>query len=386
MTSVRSFFLVCWLVVTLSTLPTRAWLNDTVSPIYPNKTTAVLEISDNFYGVRNVSYWVTDDGLAVIDGDVIYGTLEDLVAHNHTGQPPTNMTRRAHSIFRNENPWASATITYNFNSAATQRLLGSIVSGAIANWKATAPYLDFKQVANSATGQNGVLTIKAPSCGGGCNSPIGFFNSPMTMNLQQNCPGSGTCGIVQATHEFGHALGLIHEHQRPDREKLVHYNCANLTPTCNNMPAGKTCCSSGIPAGCCTLASNFNVLSGFEDDATGAYDIKSIMQYVASAFALPGTNTLTSNAPGVVVPVSAPNAITTTDSNRMCKIYSGQCAKARSCTLSGCPSKCVPVKRCNKIGICGQRPPPPCCFPVSVQTCNSKRAACTKKGCDFLKN
>lgn len=376
------------------------------SPLYPNKNSTVLAINDDTYGTRNVSYWVTDNGLAVIDGDVIYGTVEDLLAHNLTANPP-NITRRAHSIFRTANPWNGATITYKFDSDCTENAfgVGAIVNGAIANWKATAPYLTFKKVPNSGVGENGVLMIKAPSCGG-CNSPIGFFNLPMTLNLQQMCPTSpGSCGVAEATHEFGHALGklmlahlsfpylfrtgLFHEHQRFDREKFVHYNCENLDPACpakTVMPAGKMCCSTGIPAGCCGNAANFNILSGPTFDAAGNYDIHSIMEYRANGFALPGKDTLTPVAPGIVIPVDNPSAIDSTDSTRICKIYKSICPRARACMAASCPSNCVPVPRCNKPGLCGNPGrAPPCCFPVTHTECAQKISACRARGCDFLR-
>jgi hypothetical protein len=43
---------------------------------------ATLEIQDEFYGHRNVSYFVTSAGLALIDGDVVYGPVEDLLTHS----------------------------------------------------------------------------------------------------------------------------------------------------------------------------------------------------------------------------------------------------------------------------------------------------------------
>jgi len=179
--------------------------------------------------------------------------------------------------------------------------------------------------------------------------------------------------------------GLYHEHQRFDRESFVHYHCENLDPACpvgTTMPVGMTCCDSGIPPGCCTKAGNFNILSGPSFDASGSYDVKSIMQYLASGFAITGTDTLTPAAPGIVIPTTNPSAIDSMDANRICKIYSAKCPLAISCHNAQCP--CKPVKFCNKPSLCNDPNninPPPCCEPVN---CVHERKICSKKGCDFL--
>ncbi|KDR67385.1 hypothetical protein GALMADRAFT_283563 [Galerina marginata CBS 339.88] len=355
-------------------------------PLYSTKHTTFLPIQDHIYGARNVSYWVTDDGLAIIDGDVIYGPVNDLVSRGLTGQ--NSISQREHSVFAGVKTWPSATITYKFDSDTTESILSGVVNGAIANWKAASPYLTFTKVANSAVGQNGVAMIKAPACGG-CNSAIGFTNAPLNMNLQQTCTTSpGGCGVAEATHEFGHLLGLCHEHQRADRERFVHYNCANLDPACpagTSMPAGKTSCDTGLPSGCCGNAGNFNVLSGSAFDSSGGYDIHSIMQYRADGFARPGTNTLTPVAPGIVVPSTNPSVIDSTDANRICKLYTAKCPKAISCRSARCPSTCRPVPICNKPSLCEDPVnSPPCCEPIDEATCQHERDLCSQRGCDFL--
>lgn len=75
-------------------------------------------------------------------------------------------------------------------------------------------------------------------------------------------------------HEMGHALGLFHEHQRPDRDQYVRINW-------DNVEAG--------------FESNFRMLPRMPDYVvTDAYDYRSIMHYFATTFTnFPGRPTIT---------------------------------------------------------------------------------------------
>jgi hypothetical protein len=74
-------------------------------------------------------------------------------------------------------------------------------------------------------------------------------------------------GIV--LHEIGHALGLIHEHQRPDRDDCVIIDLSNVDP--KNRFAFDRC----------------NRMNESE-----AYDFLSIMHYNARAFSNNGKRTI----------------------------------------------------------------------------------------------
>ena len=167
----------------------------------------LLPIRDSFYGTRNVSFYVVND-MAIIDGDVIYGTVNQLRAQDLTRNPQIQ-EGRAFSLLSSA-AWPGATIAYRYDSDDTATALVPIVDAAITRWRNLAPFLTFTRLLpNSDAAANGVTTIRATQCGG-CNSHIGWANAPRGMNLQQDCPAvPGWCGVNEATHEFGHLLGTV---------------------------------------------------------------------------------------------------------------------------------------------------------------------------------
>jgi Astacin (Peptidase family M12A) len=347
-----------------------------------------LRIRDNFYGERDVAYWVNPDGYAIIDGDVIYGTEDDLLKHRADRVGARDLEGRA---FTSSNTWPGAVVTFNYDSAASEIAVGAIVNSAIASWTSLAPYLGFNKIANSATGQNGVLTIRSTACGGCAAGTIGYnAANPLAMNLQQACTGSGppgACGINEAVHEFGHVLGFLHEHQRPDRDTFVSYQCQNVRPQCATMPAGQTCCAgpSSLPAGCCATVSNFAIIKGPGVDYSGPYDLTSLMQYRATAFAIAGTNTLVPARAGLVVPAANPPNPDATDVERLCKIYRDRCPRAQACKAMGCPTDCKLFPTCQNSPRCSDRTVPRCCDAVVDNAeCKLQRNDCKKANCNFL--
>lgn len=333
-----------------------------------------LEIYDNYYGLRNVSYTTTSNGLAVIDGDVIYGTLEDLLAHESCLFDPGEINTNAFSV---RTAWPGANILYKFDSHDTAIAIGNAVSTAISRWKSVASYLTFTELPDSTTAMNGIVTISSVCGANSCSASIGFSNNPLFINL---CAAG--CGPDQATHEFGHVLGLIHEHQRPDREAFVHYHCENLDTNCPFLPPGKDCCTP--EPGCCVQAHNFDVISG--DDNGGFYDINSIMHYGQNFFAKAGFNTLTPANPSIAFPPSIPGNPSTGDANRICKIYGFWCPKAQQCHDEGCPTSCVLMPHCNSPRCTDPKfESPPCCDSgENNENCRHQRVVCNTAGCGFL--
>jgi hypothetical protein len=112
-------------------------------------------------------------------------------------------------------------------------------------------------------------------------------------------------GIYAATyprtyrHEFGHVLGLYHEHQRPDRDTYVTYHS-------NNVQSGQGIQFSKMTAG------SYNYYGS-------TFDFNSIMLYDSYAFSKNGNPTLTKKDGTTIW--FAPSSISATDQNVIRQIY-----------------------------------------------------------------
>ncbi|XP_064597937.1 zinc metalloproteinase nas-36-like [Liolophura sinensis] len=63
--------------------------------------------------------------------------------------------------------------------------------------------------------------------GSGCNSRVGMVFGGQVINLKK----SGCRQMSTYIHEIGHAIGLRHEHQRPDRDNFITINYTNIMPS-----------------------------------------------------------------------------------------------------------------------------------------------------------
>jgi len=120
--------------------------------------------------------------------------------------------------------------------------------------------------------------IEVTSTEPGCFANVGFRgnknyldNSGKIVNAKQqvNLESLEKCGPSTITHEFLHAMGFIHEHQRPDRNQYVNVHYENI-----DVP-------EGLPEDRQTfIDTNFKEyeITAWYDAGT-AYDVESIMHY-----------------------------------------------------------------------------------------------------------
>jgi len=98
----------------------------------------------------------------------------------------------------------------------------------------------------------------------GCWSYVGMIGGKQVINVSVNCP------FGSVVHETCHAIGMWHEHTRPDRDKHVKINWDNINePNKHNY--------------------NKRDADGLE---LGAYDYTSIMHYGAYGFSINGQPTI----------------------------------------------------------------------------------------------
>jgi hypothetical protein len=142
--------------------------------------------------------------------------------------------------------------------------------GAINHWNQRFPGI---MVPRSSQGDFVTFRFAA----GVCQSAVGRQGGQQSIEIHDNCAQGS---IV---HEVGHALGLLHEHQRPDRNSFVNILWSNIE-------SGK--------------GHNFEIPGSGSSRGLGSYDYGSIMHYGTTSFGINGATTievLQPLPPGVIV-------------------------------------------------------------------------------------
>lgn len=271
-------------------------------------------------GIQIISFYESN-GHAIVYDDIDAGPVEGLLALE-TDEPIPTVQQRGYAN-DNSYAWPDAKIRYRYADDATKMLLQQGVDDAQLQWTRIAPFVSFEELP-PGPGTAGVLNIVS---GSGCSCTLGHLATSTSMTMTLDVVG---CQLHQIVHEFGHSFGLRHEAQRPDRDNVLTFNCANLDdyetyPTLQQWNGKPSCCPNGA-ADCCSAtccngkSCNFVKLS--DGNFMGDFDSNSLMMYRAGAF---------SNTKGLITLDGAPTSVQNViypaplDARKVCEIYSSQC-------------------------------------------------------------
>lgn len=208
-------------------------------------------------GVQTVTY-ENQEGQAVIEGDIVIGTMQEL-----QGQGAL-----VHKLLNKR--WPDAVMPYKINDAMPNSNR-TYIHQALDHIEDNTN-VRFVLVTNSNKNKYKNYVEFIPSASS-CSSYVGMQGGRQTISLATNCRRGASI------HEICHALGFWHEQSRSDRDSYVKINWDNIRESAKG---------------------NFNMVitNGFR---MGGYDYGSIMHYGPKDFSKNGKETIIPLKSGVTI-------------------------------------------------------------------------------------
>lgn len=246
------------------------------------------------HGKMERVHYAEVDGLAVVEGDMIIGSVAEVEARTREvearGLPEAGGVQAqgaaivgSYFLVR----WPNAEVPYTIDPTLPNP---EYVTTAINAWQQTTRVRFVQRTSSNEEQYPNYVTFKPVASG--CSASVGRNTGQRFVSLSGNClPGN-------VMHEIGHVLGLWHEQSRPDRDSYVRILFENIME-------GE--------------ASQFDKKTTGGDNVL-AYDYGSIMHYPADAFSKNGQPTIVPILEGQFIGQrSFPSA---TDANTINHIYS----------------------------------------------------------------
>ncbi len=210
---------------------------------------------------------------------------------NSFGDKDSSFEKATGFVHYGSSKWPNAQLVYKFDSNVLPAWRKSFAK-ACQEW-AQGSVLTCREATPSDS--YSLRVMADDKLGGFCF--LGF--TPRTDRLVFNLPSSRWTQYDIILHEVGHALGLIHEQQRPDRDDYIYVDTSNIQPN---------------------FAHAYAKVST-RDLVYGTYDFESIMHYPAAAYSKNGKAVMTSRPGYPNVPTRNPSRLSSKDRLAMQEIY-----------------------------------------------------------------
>ncbi|MDO6459532.1 M12 family metallopeptidase [Granulosicoccaceae sp. 1_MG-2023] len=233
--------LICCAVLLAAATPANAGANA--------KTSVTLNLPDGHYTTYQTELI---NGVAVAEGDILLSRADDSDALSTRGFA-NNLTA---------NLWFDGIVPFVLDKVSDEDTL-SHVNEAIEHWNLYSS-VRFQEVTREDIDNGLVVDYLEFTPYEGCSSYVGRIGGAQPVWVSSSC----TSGSI--IHELGHAIGLLHEHTRTDRDQYIRVNEENVME-------GKLF--------------NFAIPDSTVSDL-GDYDYGSIMHYGPTSFSANGEDTI----------------------------------------------------------------------------------------------